>query len=232
MNIHRTGKSGCEHMINHFCDVCPGSTFSIQIIEVFKGDGYNNNKVCPVARKIRIGRENFWMKELRTIFPYGLNERAGGQGQNLSIVKLCPSIPRHSSRFFRSKNNPTNNSPLDKKDFFLSLNTFLAYDFPNAFYKIRKLLYSLHKKILKSIATEILSYGPFLKNDSLSIHFYAYTLDIIETIIYLPRDIKALSKKALLKISFLYFFHNKSIKLLRVPSILNQPEINSLLPIE
>ena len=142
MNIHRTGKSGCEHMINHFCDVCPGSTFSIQIIEVFKGDGYNNNKVCPVARKIRIGRENFWMKELRTIFPYGLNERAGGQGQNLSIVKLCPSIPRHSSRFFRSKNNPTNNSPLDKKVFSSHLILSLLTIFLMPFTKLEN--YSIH----------------------------------------------------------------------------------------
>ena len=63
-------------MINHFRDVCPGSTYSIHIIEVFKGDGCDNNKVCPEARKIRVDRENFWKKELRTIFPYELNERA------------------------------------------------------------------------------------------------------------------------------------------------------------
>ena len=80
-------------MINHFRDVCPGSIFSIPIIEVFKGDRYDNNKVCTEARKVRVDGENFWMKESRTIFPYWLNERARGQGQKLSIGKLFPSIP-------------------------------------------------------------------------------------------------------------------------------------------
>ena len=195
MNIHRTAKTGCEHMINHFREVCPGSSFSIRIIEVFKGDGYENNKVCPEARKIRVERENFWMKELRTIFPYGLNERARGQGQNSSIGKLFPSIPRQSLRLFRSRHNPFNNNPFDKQSFFLSLNNLLANDLSNAFYKIRKLLNSLRKKLLKSIANEILSNGPLLKNDPMSVHFYVYTLDIIETITYLPKDNKSPSKK-------------------------------------
>ena len=33
MNIHRTSKTGCTFMIEHFNNVCPGASFSIQILE-------------------------------------------------------------------------------------------------------------------------------------------------------------------------------------------------------
>ena len=35
MNIYYTAKTGCEHMINHFLEVCPGSSFKL----------YQNNTV-------------------------------------------------------------------------------------------------------------------------------------------------------------------------------------------
>ena len=151
MDIHRTAKSGCDYMINHFCEEYSGSSFSIQIIEVFKGDGYEGNKVFPEARKIRVNGENFWMKELRTIFPYWKeNERARDQGQ-ISPSGLFPSIPCHSFRVFRSRNNPINNSPfIDKNIFSSHFSTFLANNLSNAlYYKIRKLLNSLRKKNVK-----------------------------------------------------------------------------------
>ena len=182
--------------------ICPGFSFNIRVIEVFKFDGYENKKVCPEARRIRVERDNFWMKELRTIFPYGLNERARGQVQNSSIGKLFPSIPRQSLRLFKSRNNLINNNPLDKQNFFLSFNILLANDLSNAFYKISKLLNLLPKKLLKSVANEILSNGLLLKNDPMSVHFYAYTLDIIETNTYLPKDNKSPSNKKCPKKSF------------------------------
>ena len=37
MNIHRTSKTGCEIAIDHFTNVCPGATFSVQIIEILPG---------------------------------------------------------------------------------------------------------------------------------------------------------------------------------------------------
>ena len=42
MNIHRKGKSGCEISINHYTNVCPNSSFWIQILEKLPGDGYKN----------------------------------------------------------------------------------------------------------------------------------------------------------------------------------------------
>jgi len=54
MNIHRTAKTGCEHMVKHFHESCPGAGFSIQVVEIFPGNGYSLNKVCPTARAKRL----------------------------------------------------------------------------------------------------------------------------------------------------------------------------------
>ena len=75
MNIHRKGKSGCEVLIDHFSNVCPGSSFSIQILEKLPGNGYTNGVVDEQMRKYRLEREDYWIKTLRTVYPYGLNDR-------------------------------------------------------------------------------------------------------------------------------------------------------------
>ena len=57
INKHRRAKFGCEYMIMHFWHDCVGSSFSIQILEVFEGDDYVNGTVCPIARKRRLEPE-------------------------------------------------------------------------------------------------------------------------------------------------------------------------------
>ena len=37
-------------------------------IYILEGSGYKNNDVCPKAHEIRLGKENYWMKTLRTTF--------------------------------------------------------------------------------------------------------------------------------------------------------------------
>ena len=77
MNIHRTSKSGCENFIEHFSEVCSKKSFSIHVIEKLSGDGYDElGEVCSEMRDKRLEREDFWIKTLRTIYPYGLNDKA------------------------------------------------------------------------------------------------------------------------------------------------------------
>ena len=67
MNIHRTSKSGCEHMIEHYSKCCLNSSFSVQIIEKLHGNGYDElGEVDNDVREKRLEREDFWMKTLRT----------------------------------------------------------------------------------------------------------------------------------------------------------------------
>ena len=49
---------------------------SIQILEKLEGNGYNAlHDVDDVKRKVRLSFEDKWIKKLRTIFPYRLNDR-------------------------------------------------------------------------------------------------------------------------------------------------------------
>ena len=74
INLHKRAKSGCEHVIKRFKHVCVDASFSVQIIEVFPGTGYKNNKVCPINRETRLDREDYWIETLRIFYRYGLSK--------------------------------------------------------------------------------------------------------------------------------------------------------------
>ena len=67
MSIHRRGKSGCEISIDHYRNVCKNATFSIQVIENWiKDNAMLEHQLQP---------EDYRMKTLYTVYPYGLNQR-------------------------------------------------------------------------------------------------------------------------------------------------------------
>jgi len=82
MNQHRTSKCGCEHIIHHSTEFCKEHKFQYQIIEKLPGSGYTNGELDETMTKIRKDHEDEWMKKLRTIFPYGLNEKTEGKERN------------------------------------------------------------------------------------------------------------------------------------------------------
>ena len=57
-------------LYEHFCGKsgCNIENFKVQPIERILGDK-------DVVKSIRLEREAFWIKELRTLTPYGLNDR-------------------------------------------------------------------------------------------------------------------------------------------------------------
>ena len=107
MNIHRKGKTGCEIAINHYTNVCPGAKFSIRVLEKLPGNGYKNGKRDKEMYKYRLEREDFWMKKLRTIYPYGLNEKSKDMNKkslNWPVGKLFPPLSRHGQRETENRN--------------------------------------------------------------------------------------------------------------------------------
>ena len=100
---HRSGMRGspyhqdCPKMLDHFSKgLCKGSHFSLQIIEKLKGDGRvedkeekeekddkkKKTKRAPMDTGVgveRRKRETFWIRTLRTAYPYGLNDRIGDE---------------------------------------------------------------------------------------------------------------------------------------------------------
>ena len=121
MNIYRTAEEGCEEFIHHFSNNCPNATFSIQIIEKLKGTGYlQNGDIDEDMRSYRLEREDFWIKTLRTIFPYGLNDKAKRKNWNPNniIGNLFHKLPRYGDRSSRVRRTGVGRVEINKDRFF------------------------------------------------------------------------------------------------------------------
>ena len=91
MSGHRSGinkDQGSKVFYDHFKNsVCGGWGYKVQIIQKMIGTGrkmgVSKNKtrldIDQAARTLREKCETAWMTELRTVFPYGFNERCGGR---------------------------------------------------------------------------------------------------------------------------------------------------------
>ena len=230
INIHRTAKTGCEHVINHYRECCKGYSFKIQIVEHFQGTGYINGKVDPEYRKIRLDREEYWIKKLRTIYPYGLNERARDIRTEKPIGLVFPSIPRSRERIVRSRRNRNNhNAIVSANDFFENLSTVVETDLQRAYYIIRIMLNNIKKRILKNIASLLIQ--KINQNMETKMEqYYLYILDIIDCKFYKELPKKCNKKRS--KYTCLIEFHNKAIETIRLSSIFRLPEVIHLLPLE
>ena len=98
MNTHWKGKSGCEHSINHYKNICKGASFSIHILEKLEGDGFINGQWDLAVQKLRLQGEDYWIKKLHTIYPYDLNKRAKNSNLEQPTGKLFPPFPKFSNR--------------------------------------------------------------------------------------------------------------------------------------
>ena len=61
------------------------------------------------AKLLQKTRETYWMHELRTIFPYGVNDRIGDEfktdNRRINVAAKFSSLPRKYSRANRGKNH-------------------------------------------------------------------------------------------------------------------------------
>ena len=65
-------------LIRHFNQgKCANHTFSVRILETIKEEARCDKKLDPVVTAIRRKREDYWMEQLHSIYPYGLNNRHG-----------------------------------------------------------------------------------------------------------------------------------------------------------
>ena len=234
MNNHRTGKVGCEHIINHCKTTCNGHQFQYQILEKLPGSGYNQfGEFDNEMAKVRKEHEDLWMKRLRTIYPYGLNEKSSGKTTNSSEVehaigRLFPPLPRTGVRPTRSRVNRNKRaSAYSCGDFFEKLENLLDNDIVNSFYEIRVLLNNIKKKVLKEIAYHIMERDVFTFRSNRE-QWYLYILDIIDTKFLKPPAEKI--RKKIPKNVCVVNFVNKGLDDIHLSKIFNSPEVVALLP--
>ena len=225
MNIHRRGKSGCEILIDHFSNVCPNANFSIDILEKLPGNGYKDGAIDDKMRNYRLEREDFWMKTLRTVYPYGLNERAKSMNSETPIGKLFPPLPRHGNKYVDQRTRTHRNSTPSHSDLSLLLEQIRDSPFSERGNKCRKLLDGFQQKHLRKLAREANKRLDSCNDQDK--RWFEQIVDIFFTKIYKepPKKVKP-RPKYILPI----FFENKGLQFLRLSSILHDDDVKSKLP--
>ena len=224
MNTHRTAKSGCEISINHYKNVCPGATFKIQIIEKLPGNGYKDGAIDDDMRKYRLKREDYWMKTLRTLYPYGLNEKTKDMNKDLPTGKLFPPLPRYGSKFINQRaRNPhiLVNELSNLQNFLQHLQTLDTLTRGNS---IRKLLERFKIKDLKSLASQAHSELDTCSDKNL--RWLKLVIDIFLTKVYEEEPKKKRAPQHILPI----FFDNKGFEFIKLSRILHDEDVIGLLP--
>ena len=235
MNQHRTSKCGCEHIVAHTTDICRRHNFTYQVIEKLPGTGYVNGELDPNMTKIRKQHEDEWIKKLRTIYPYGLNEKAAGKENDSHVIhsavgKLFPPLPRSGDRPVRSRSNKNNrNPPSTSADFFSTFDSFFPSDIKNSFNNIRIILNSCKKKLLKEIAYNILERENFVYIESRE-QWYHYILDLIETRIW--KAVTPPEKVSRRQNPCIIHFVNKGLNKLGLSKIFRSEDVVNSLPPE
>ena len=92
-------KSGRSRIfVNHFTKgSCKGANYTVQIIEKLEGNGRTKRgAIDPSETSKRRAREIHWMLKLRTVFPYGLNDRIDEYQRETRkcVAKRFPSLKR------------------------------------------------------------------------------------------------------------------------------------------
>ena len=162
------------------------------------------------AKPLWRARETYWMHELQTFFPYGLNGRIGDKfktdNKNINVAANFSSLPRKYSRTTRGKNYQ-DVPRLLLQQFLKDLNHMLNTNIKYAPSFITSLIYSMKKSYLK-ITHELFSTNlcdsPL---DFIFSRYYHQTIDLIESKIYKPLTSK--SKKKSLQNMCSVFLENK-----------------------
>ena len=228
MNIHRKGKTGCEVLIDHFSNVCCGCSFRIQILEKLPGDGYcqGNKRIDDNMRKYRLEREDHWIKTLRTVYPYGLNDRTKSMNSDVPIGQLFPPLPRHGTKFVDQRTRTHRNSTSSHSDLDAFMQHLESIDITSRSNSCRKILDGFKQKHLRKLAKES---NKRLDNcDNFSKRWFDLIIDIYFSKVF-KDETKANSKKAP-KYILPIFFDNKGLEFIRLNSILRNDEVKAKLP--
>ena len=183
------------------------------------------------AKPLRKARETYRMHELRTIFPYGLNDRIGDEfktdNKHINVAAKFSSFPRKYSRANCGKNNKTVPRLLPQQ-FVKDLNQMLNTSIKDATNFIRISISSMKKSYLKIthqlLSTKLCDSPP----DLIFSIYYHQAIDFIESKI--DKLLTSKSKKKPLKNVCSIFFENKGVEFINIARILCDPDIVKSLP--
>ena len=77
--------------------------FLLKINEKLPGNGYKSVTKDNNMFQYQLQRQDYWMKTLRTPYPYRLNERANFMNKGNAINKFFPPLPGHGQGFIDTR---------------------------------------------------------------------------------------------------------------------------------
>ena len=177
--------------------------------------------------------ETSWILKLRTMYPYGLNNKIGDEFQHVTddnvIGVYFPHLERKSDRPVNTR-HPRNykNTYFNTAAFISKLDDILQNDIKNAPNFIRVSLFSIKKKELRQIGNFIMDHLDKHPSSFDYTIWYRMALDIIDTRIYKPpvEKIKRLAPKYKLTIPFT----SKAFDFINLPKILRDNTVLKNLP--
>ena len=184
------------------------------------GTGYlENGDIDEDMAKLRKSREDLWMKTFRTIYPYGLNEKAfdknsDSKGIQFAIGKLYPRLERLKPRpvSVRNHNKSIQSQPINSTElFFQHIDTMFSNSLKSLSNNIRILVNKLPKKLLFQIASEIM-HPEIFATDPLKEQIYLYVLDLIDTRFFSKTEKSERSQKSAPKNVCVIPFINKIVR--------------------
>ena len=235
-NGHRTGikhpkKHGfCRILSEHFNKgCCKNASYQVQILEKLEGNGRTARGALDASQTSkRKARELYWMLKLRTVYPYGLNDRVGDEfktsDKEVLIGNKFPSLSRNHQRVGRGSHK--NKIVTNPNTFVKKFTSYLKHDLSNVINFARVSLLAMNKTNLKK--TAVLLNELINKGNNVKLQWTLAALDIIESKIYKP-PINKPKRKPPSNICKIHF-DNKGIEYINVSRIFHEQSVKSALP--
>ena len=231
-------EEGCRYLREHFTTgVCKDATFSVTIIEKLKGSGRDTfGSIVKEETEFRRVRERWWMSELRTIYPYGLNIRYESTFNNHENMEHNHTYNKFNSKTTKRKvrgkhkpkcisksKNSTENVEL-QVDNLISLLDKLV---PEVVIKARAIIFSIPKCALKNICTKFKS--RFSTVDPIHIQQFDIITDLMSCKLF-KKPTKVKSKKPKGSVFVNISFENKGVEMVNLPRIFHLKGVIETLP--
>ena len=225
--------SGCRILREHFnFGLCKDASYAVTILEKLEGSGRTERDAIDLsARRKRHQKERHWMLKMRTVYPFGLNDRVGDEfqkdGDENLISSKFPKLPRQFVK--NTKGNHQYKSQMSADQFLGEIDSVLQLNVKEAMNLIRVSLYSFNKKLLKQIFCSIedtilnIDTNPYRQ-------WYLAINDIIVYKLYYVEPVTQLKRKH--NTVFTIPFLNKGVEMINLPEIFHAPVLSSSFPKE
>ncbi len=212
-------------LVDHFTTgACKNSSYYVQIIEKIKNRHayYPNGKMNRETAIIRREREKFWMKELRTVYPYGLNDRCG---KNRDQHNMKDNIYSMLNKNYKRKNKHRGRKIVNRIYFNAThvFETALKTNITVLPHYLNSTIPQMNKSNLQQLGLLATEYIP-MEDDYFCDRIINIILDITNNKLEVKDRIK--SKKALKQINpIIIKYENAAVGFINLRNILREPDI-------